>query len=460
MWILPEDDAEPEKFTAVTVTASSEGWASGQYSFIIEDKEKGWRAAKQIDKDVCQMSTRYMPCFPSAAMDAVGNVRACWYVDNVGKCQNVLAANTYDATNRMWGISTAFAAVSYCNPRVVMAGNGQYLATWTVDNVVYAEGNQENCSGVISMPVTTDRRAISLSGSAIDSAGNCVAIGRQFTSSVSESWMNRYDVTLKGWTGPQVFYTTTASIYDALASAVAADTSGNVILAQCESYQSPITKTTEYNVFAFRYDAGSGTWHAPVPLELASTLYCQCQAAMSQTGDALVIWTRGTWLYAVHYDGTAGTWSTPEKIQSEATTEERYRWLVMDDEGNAMAAWTQGTTVWMDRFDKATGAWQGAYAATWAQGTFAGLAGCPGGDVMAAWTASDRTNVWSRIYDASTSTWGPQELVPTIRRWSIPGESRIFGTNQVDRYGAVWIEYTNYRSNALRPVGLWANMHE
>ncbi|MBZ2167239.1 Ig-like domain-containing protein [Marinobacter sp. F4216] len=96
------------------------------------------------------------------------------------------------------------------------------------------------------------------------------------------------------------------------------------------------------HVFASRFDAASGNWLSAERVGSNAGATARPHAAMSPTGDAVVIWNNADdgALYARRWSTLLGSWESERRVGNLAG-EADYPQVAMDAQGNALAVWQQ-----------------------------------------------------------------------------------------------------------------------
>lgn len=246
-----------------------------------------------------------------------------------------------------------------------------------------------------------------------DSAGNAVAVWRQWNGTNHVLWANRY-VAGVGWE--------TATLIEANAGSVgvyypsqqlAVDGVGNVMVVW-ERHDG-----TRRDIFAKRYAVG-GDWGTSTSLETNASDATYPKVAMDTAGNAFAVWTQsdGTYqsIWTNRYVAGLG-WGIATLIESNAGTAVSPQ-VAMDAAGNAMAVWRQTVVtgylrIWASRYQAGTGWSTPTIIETNATG-----GGQPevavdnSGNAVAVWTQSDgtRSNLWANRYVAGVG-WGTATLI-------------------------------------------------
>ena len=137
-----------------------------------------------------------------------------------------------------------------------------------------------------------------------------------------------------------------------------ADAAGNAIAVWFER------PTARNEVHAARFTASSGTWSAPGVLNDGAAQAYGPELAMTDTGDAIVVWTeesdagQATGIGSSRYRASTAAWSAATRVQPTGASPGVSPHVAVDGAGNAIAAWLQGAVgdatrleVWAAAFD-------------------------------------------------------------------------------------------------------------
>lgn len=131
----------------------------------------------------------------------------------------------------------------------------------------------------------------------VDDAGNLFVVWTQLEGARVNVLLNRYDVALGQWSGPQPLQSTTSAVSNARL-AVSGNGTALVAFLHADSTSVRVTGST----------LTSG-WSMPLPLELGAT--GAPTLALNAAGDALVAWTANGEVHASDYTAATALWSAP-----------------------------------------------------------------------------------------------------------------------------------------------------
>jgi hypothetical protein len=180
-------------------------------------------------------------------------------------------------------------------------------------------------------------------------------------------------------------------------------------------------------ILTARGDASAGGWSAvetlampPPAAALAGPLL-----AVQPTGDAVAIWTSGTFdgvnvrwgIWAARYRASAGAWSEPQALSRDQESAQATG-VAVNEAGVAFAMWVQSVgeeiSAWASR-SEAGDAWSDAQRidrADVGSALLPEVAVDTAGNAIAVWTADDgmRQNVWANRYAAKSGWEGAAPL--------------------------------------------------
>ncbi|SFM32202.1 hypothetical protein [Marinobacter zhejiangensis] len=248
---------------------------------------------------------------------------------------------------------------------------------------------------------------------ALDGNGNATAVWQQSDGTYENIYANRY-TPATGWGSAELVEN--GSSGHAYWPQIAVDSAGNAIAVW---YQDD---GTNYNLYANRYTASSGSWGTEELLESSNAgdvVYPSI--AFDSNDNAIVVWQQsdGTYesIYANRYTPATG-WGTAELIESGNNGNATQPKIVFDSADNAIAIWNQGNgsdDIFINRYTAGAG-W--GTEEVIAIGSF-GNAVSPqiaidsNGNAIAVWLEQDGTKVslYANRYTASTDVWGGEELI-------------------------------------------------
>ena len=283
--------------------------------------------------------------YPQIAVDSSGNAIAVWYQDD-GSVHYNTWANRYDADTGTWGTSVLIEGKSEgaVGPRVAIDTDGNAVSVWCqlsspTEYSIFANrydsalGTWEGAE--IIQAGTTDALYPDV---AIDTNGNAIAVWYQDDGTGSyRIFANRYDAATGMWENPMIIQVGSG---DAAYPKVAVDTSGNAIAVW---YQDD--GTGSYRIWANRYDTALGTWGTAGVIQSGSGDAESPRVAVDTNGNAVAVWYQddGTVNYNIwanRFDAASGTWGTAVLIQ-KGTGDAAYPSVAVNPDGNGVAVWYQ-----------------------------------------------------------------------------------------------------------------------
>ena len=326
-------------------------------------------------------------------------------------------------TNSGWGTATLIEfdnTGDADNPKVAVDDSGNAIAIWTqhdgiyfsLQSNIYTAGTGWGTAELIETRVGT----VTEPRVAVDGSGNATAIWRQPDSSYNSIWSNRY-VVGTGW-GIATLIETDDSEH-AYEPQVAVGRTGDAIAVWYQWEESVRT-----NVWANRYDVGTGWGTAELIENMDSENAYDPQVAVDSSGDATAVW--------IQWDGSlnniwsnryvVGTgWDSAVLIETDDAGHASNPQVAIDGSGNAIAVWQQDdgdrSNIWSNQYVVGTG-WG---TPTLIETNDAGSARNPqvavddSGNAMVVWEHFDGTryDIWSNRYDVGTG-WGTAVLIEAI----------------------------------------------
>ncbi len=332
---------------------------------------------------------------PQVSIDSAGNAIAVWGQSDGTNYR--IYANRYVAGTG-WGPATIIDAGSTGanNPQVSFDSAGNAIAVWDQSDGtnyrIYANRYVAGTGWGTAAIIDAGPNYAYLPQVSIDSAGNAIAVWKQWDGTHYRIYANRY-VAGTVWG--------TAAIIDAGPNnannpQVSFDSAGNAI-AVWEQWDG-----TNYRIYANRYVAGTG-WGTAAIIDAGPNNAYYPQVSFDSTGNAIAVWRQsdGTYyrIYANRY--VAGTgWGTAAAIETNPNNANNPQ-VSFDSAGNAIAVWQQndGTyyRIYANRYVAGTG-WgvaaiidAGPTGAYYPQVSFDSA-----GNAIAVWDQSDGT--YNRIY--------------------------------------------------------------
>ncbi|WP_288364025.1 hypothetical protein [uncultured Spongiibacter sp.] len=253
---------------------------------------------------------------------------------------------------------------------------------------------------------------------AFDGAGNAIAVWRQQDGTYLNIYANRYTASTGSW-GTEELIESGANGH-AVAPQIAVDGAGNAIAVWSQD------DGANYNIYANRYTASTGTWGTEELIESSSVANALSpQIAVDGNGNAIAVWQQSDGnnesIYANRYTASTDSWGTAELIESDHNGQAVQSQIAFDSAGNAIAVWSQSVgaynNIYSNRYTLATG-WGGAeLVATGNAGnaTHPQIASDSNGNAIAVWlelsALGAKVSVYANRYTASAASWGAVELL-------------------------------------------------
>lgn len=176
--------------------------------------------------------------------------------------------------------------------------------------------------------------------------------------------------------------------------------------------QSPDVSGDQGSLFAAFYDPIAAVWGAPTVLEADSDAIYTMTIAVSDNGDALVVWrpapTGG--VSVNRYDSSAGAWDGASSLTDEQAVADPV--VTMDSVGNGFVGW--GVSLVSDfivrRYDEVAGAWSPAVELADTSSAAFSLQADGNGDALALWPTGAGPRY--RRFDPVTATWLASQAIP------------------------------------------------
>lgn len=302
---------------------------------------------------------------PHISMDANGNAIAAWYQYD-GTRWNIVA-NRYDADTGKWGTAELIETDNAGNAlisHIAMDANGNAIVLWRQNdgirwNVVTNRYDATvGAWGTAELIETDNLGNVSNPRIAMDGNGNAIAVWRQNDGSRWNIVANRYDATMKIWSGAEIIEIDNAG--NAYGPKIAMDTNGNAIAVW------PQSDGTRWNIAANRYNVSTGAWGIDVLIETDNTGNAQQpDIAFDADGNAVAVWMQAASTYydlaSSRYYATTDTWGSAMPIEVGDTGSAQAPRIAFDTNGDAMVVWQKyegiSSNIWAKRFTARKGAW-------------------------------------------------------------------------------------------------------
>jgi ribosomal protein L31/fibronectin type 3 domain-containing protein len=327
-----------------------------------------------------------------------------------------------------------------------------------------------SCTEVVSTESAGDSYHPSL---AIDIAGNVHIAWDDYTNYAGSGterdiFYKRWDASSSAWTITEVVSTeSTATSYS---PSLAVDTLGNLHIAW-EDWTDYNGAGTGGDIFYKRWDASTSSWTITEVVSTESTDTSRTPSlAVDAAGDVHIAWNDQTDyagagtemdIFYKRWNTTSSLWTTTEVVSTESTGSSWHPSLVADAEGNVHITWQDRTDyagagtdydIFYKHWDASTSIWTTTEVISTESTSHSyhpSLAIDIAGNVHIAWEdwtdyngAGTDYDIFYKLWNSSTSTWTPIEVVSTEST-----EDSKYPSLAIDVVGDVhiaWYDYTNY----------------
>ena len=253
---------------------------------------------------------------------------------------------------------------------------------------------------------------------AFDGAGNAIAVWRQQDGTYLNIYANRYTASTGSW-GTEELIESGANGH-AVAPQIAVDGAGNAIAVWSQDDGS------NYNIYANRYTASTGTWGTEELIESSSVANTVSpQIAVDGNGNAIVVWQQSDGIdesiYANRYTASTDSWGTEELLENSDDGHASDPQIAIDDDGNGVAVWWQPDSanlrhIYSNRYTPGAG-WgteERIESSDDGHSNYPQIAIDGEGNVIAVWRQDDNINdglLYANRYTANTGSWGTEALI-------------------------------------------------
>ena len=207
---------------------------------------------------------------------------------------------------------------------------------------------------------------------------------------------------------------------DAFHPKIAFDGAGNAIAVWSQDDGS------NYNIYANRYTASTGTWGTEELIESSSVANTVSpQIAVDGNGNAIVVWQQSDGIdesiYANRYTASTDSWGTAELIESGNNGQAVQSQIAFDSAGDAIAVWSQSdgglSNIYINRYTAGAGWGTAELIATGDadNATRPQIAIGSNGNAIVVWSELSalgaKVSIYASRYTASTDSWGTEELL-------------------------------------------------
>ena len=306
---------------------------------------QGWGLEELIEDDIGKADAA------TVAMDAEGNAMAVWRLEygQIWARPYMAGVEDWDTPQLLLKSEAGFVDP----PQVAMGAGGNARVVWSQsDGARYNIWTRAYVAGTgwdtARLVETDDAGPAKWPQVAMNAASEAMVVWQQQDSG------NRWSIRARPYK-PGLFISVVETIDsgegDARYPQVAIDADGNAV-AVWEQFDG-----TRWNIWANRYEAGSG-WGTAELIETDNAGDAQiAQVALDGSGNAMAVWRQfdGTrWnIWANRYVVGFG-WGAAELIETDNTQSAEFPQVAMDGSGNAMAVWPQSTggavDIWANRW--------------------------------------------------------------------------------------------------------------
>jgi hypothetical protein len=260
---------------------------------------------------------------PHIGINDNGVAFAVWSTGNTARADRYLPGSGWEAATSIHNAT----ATTISTPRVVVDSVDGAVAVWIQDSDTYARpfaGTWGNFTNNLDNSTVGDSPRVGIDGS-----NRVILIGRRL-STTNRLYANRF---VSGvWSGQVDITTTTVQLES---PELAVDPAGNAIAVWTEND----------SVYASRYSAVQGTWGAPLEIDAAAAGAAHApHVGMDISGNAYAVWVQHDGsvdsVYAARYDASSGQWSAPPPLELAAGAAQSPR-IAVNDQGDAVAVWIQ-----------------------------------------------------------------------------------------------------------------------
>lgn len=397
---------------------------------------------------------------PQVAMNRPGAAVAVWQQSDGTRTS--IWANRFDATHKTWGVQELIETDNTghaVRPAVALDNAGTALAAWTQsdgnNDLLWVNRYQPGMGWGRAEPIKTFNTLSAYAPQlAFDTGGNALLVWHQSDGTRLAIWSSRYTPG-SGW-APAVRVESNDA-FNAVDPQIAFDAGGNAMVVWQQD------DSTLANIWANRYSATTG-WGTPTLVETnhAGSAHAP-QVGLDVLGNAYAVWSQSdgarTNIWANRYDAGTGTWRAPELLESNNEGPADGAPVAVEPGGTALAVWRQRTAgrdnIWANRYSLGSGWGVPELIETTDTGNASNprVAYDASRQALAMWDTWDgvRTNIWVNHYDIR-SGWADAVRMETIGT----GSARA-GDLAMDGQGngmATWAEHDGTRNN------IWANRYE
>jgi hypothetical protein len=283
-----------------------------------------------------------------------------------------------------------------------MGGNGNAVAVWPQEDGPYwriwASRFVAGSGWDNAAPIGDNSVFVQKTHVAMDNGGTAVAVWKQFGGTVYDLWARKYDAGTGQW---EVAEKIESAAEDVNYPQIATDR-GGLWIAVWSQYRDGYQFA---DILAGTLDSGAG-WLPPVPIadvESGQPEGYEPQVAVNPAREAVVVWYQfdGRFWSIFSNRLSDGNWGTPEPLEG-GDGDSYSPDVAIDANGNAFAVWEQsdGTryNLWGNRYEAGKG-WQGPFLLETDD------AGDAGGPSLATDATGNTIVVWEQSDGSTVSIW-------------------------------------------------------
>lgn len=446
-----------------TITHSG-GTVMPEYTWSFTTAEGSWGTSENIEIDPSSDFSE-----PTVTVAGNGDAMAIW--KSISGSTWIVHYNKYSSSTAIWGnmqTLTSSTNNAITDLKIAMDNSGNAIAIWNLD---VPGGNKDlmasffNGTSWDGTPTQIDLDVgvnnLSAPQIAFDGSSNAIAIwlenGSVYANRYNGSWGTALDIDagVGNVTSPQL------AVFD----------NGNAIAVWAEDDGA----AGPYDIYVSHYDATLDSWGSATPLGNTVTGSLP-QVAVSDSGDAMVVWLQGTDpfdAYVAVYDGSV--WGSPTNLSD---TEDAHISTIprvgIDSSGNGVAIWRAAPTAGVDRlryrmYTSGSG-WgtAGNIDNGVSDSSEPKLVMDDEGHVIVVWLQDNNdtdmvASTWANRYRADTGNWGTPVLLETVdyadaptNAVAAPVTSTNLGMNKYNGNAfAIWLQNHDQTFNSV-----WVNHFE
>ncbi|MBN2041649.1 MAG: hypothetical protein JW864_16555 [Spirochaetes bacterium] len=312
---------------------------------------KSWRTPEPVESYNGGTATS-----PKVAADGSGNIIAVWKQRNFAGITDILSNRYVPGTG--WGASELIESDDTGDagsPVISINNDGKAAAAWlqydtTYDNVWVNRYSPESGWETAELIEAEDDGYAYKPSVAIDNSGNTVVVWRHHDNSTTrDNVLSSFCHYGDSWQ-PQFIEAIESTIYNGFDPVVAFDNEGNAV-AVWKQWDS-----TYSNIYANRYVSGFG-WGGQVEIDSDTETAGSPQVAVNKDGIAVAIWLQGNNVWGNYYEPGTG-WQTAGLLETDAGGTLSPH-VAIDSDGNAIAVWEQSISgyysIYSNRYVPGTG---------------------------------------------------------------------------------------------------------